>query len=190
MKLQIGNTLTHEHLSQLQLRRLDPVGSVTKMMVAFVVALLVSFVVFKLWLPITEWGTGPGTLLAGVGVLLLVGAGHEAVQVLSMPDGWEKSIITVGFRVPPIAVTYAGGVSRFRYILTLLTPVMLLSFAPLAVCALVGRAPVLVALVSIVTAGVSVVDYLTVLALLTVVPRGALIQLDSTGAYVPSTTSK
>ncbi len=109
-------------------------------------------------------------------ILLLVV--HEALHALAHP-GHGSSPDTVLGIWPSRLVFYAhydAEVTKSRFLVIILMPVLVLSLLPLALCSILGAAPALIAWLSILNALSSCVDVLGAMHVLYGVPNNAILR--------------
>ena len=147
---------------------------------------LALFVVFALawnyWVPDGWYTLGLVDLAFGVVAMIVL---HEWVHALTLPDQGAGENTVFGFYLRHVVfyTHYEGPIDRDQFLLTLLSPFVLLSIVPLVFCALIGEAPALLRFVSVWNAMGCSADILGFFLIVVSVPKHAAIRNQGTRTW-------
>lgn len=120
----------------------------------------------------------PGTLLGSIAAFIGLIVGHEMVHLVALPRCGLTSATVVGFwpqKVTPY-VSHEGELSRNRYLIVGLMPLLLLSVVPLLVGLLFAWMPLWLVVLSIINGFVSAGDIINAIVLVSQTPRSAMVR--------------
>ena len=120
----------------------------------------------------------PGTLLSSIAAFVGLIVGHEMVHLVALPKCGLTSATVVGFwpqKVTPY-VSHEGELSRNRYVLIGLMPLLLLSVVPLLIGLLFASMPLWLVVLSIINGFISAGDIINVILLVSQTPRSAIVR--------------
>ena len=152
-----------------------PTSALTAAGVLFVWVLLVR--VRGLYGPV-QVVIAPWTLLGAFAALVALVVAHELAHAVVLPRGGLTSATTLGFWPQTVTpyVSYQGELSRNRFLLVGLMPLLLWSAAPLVIGLLFAWIPLWMVLLSTVNALVSSADLIGAVLLLSQTPRSAVVR--------------
>jgi hypothetical protein len=157
------------------------------MLLAIPVSLTVTAAVLSAWTALArihgvedagQFVITPTTLLVGVLALAALATVHELAHAAALPGFGLSSATVVGFwpgKLTPY-VSYEGELARNRYVLTGLTPFLLLSVLPLLIGLAFAWMPLWLVMLSSLNAFVSSGDLIGVGLLLWQAPREAVVR--------------
>jgi hypothetical protein len=161
-------------------------GPVLMQLYALPLGIVMCAVVVALWYSLTPVATPPfvhRTVLLGA-VLLSIPV-HEWIHALVHPHFGMSPLSVLGFWPSRLLfyAHYTGELSRNRLIAILVMPLLLITGLPLLICALVGRAPALLAVVSAFNALAACGDAFGICLLLFQVPSKGTVRNQGWSTY-------